>query len=55
MIADFNIQMQAKEFKALSKYLCDHEFDIANEIDNYGDLRGLFVAVFEEEPDKLAN
>jgi len=42
--------LRRTEKLALSLYLRVHEFDIANEINDFGDLRGLFIALFECPP-----
>lgn len=44
------LEMTLKEFKWLAAYLEAHESDIANEINDFGDLKELFVIVFGEEP-----
>jgi len=44
------IELSLTHFKKLANYLEVHESDIADDINDYGDLLGVFVTVFEEEP-----
>lgn len=44
------IEMVIKEFKKLTDYLEYHEGDIACEINDFGELRSLYVAIFDDEP-----
>lgn len=36
--------------KTLESYLKDHEHDIAMGINDFKDLEGLFIAIYEEKP-----
>lgn len=46
------IELRVRGFAKLAQYLADHESDIANDENDFGDLRDLYVAVYEEEPKK---
>lgn len=50
MAAKVNLEMSVKCFKKLSEFLDGHEFEIAIEENAYGELRELFVLVFDQEP-----
>jgi len=42
--------MQSSAFELLASYLLDHEADIAAGINDFGDLRPLFIHVHNREP-----
>ena len=50
MSVDMQLEMRVRDFKNLATYLEHHESDIANRINDFEALRGIFVAVFGEEP-----
>lgn len=50
MAAKVNLEMSVKCFKKLSEFLDGHEYEIAVGQDAYGELRELFVVVFDTEP-----
>ena len=50
MTSKVTIELSIKDFKSLSDYLNNHEYDIAYSLDDFDDLRGLFVEIFEQEP-----
>jgi len=52
MAAKVTIQLSAKDFKSMADYLARHEGDIAHDLDDFGDIKGLYEAMFEEEPKK---
>jgi hypothetical protein len=41
--------------EALDGYLLYHESDIANEINDFGDLRGIFYDIFNRFPSEFAD
>ena len=49
-MAKVTIELSIEDFKRLADYLITHEYDIAAKINDFADLRGLFVAVYESEP-----
>jgi len=51
-MAIVKLEMTARQYKKLADYLEAHEPDIANDINDYGDLRDLFFLVFETHATK---
>ena len=49
MAAKVNIQLSVRDFKKLTEFLSCHEYQIAINENDYGDLAGLFYEVFEQE------
>jgi hypothetical protein len=41
--------------KKMQEYLKSHESDIAYEINDFGDLKDIFMMVFDREPEKVEN
>jgi hypothetical protein len=50
MSVEVNLKMKVRDFKQLSDFLGDHEYDIYASINDYGDLKQLFKLVFDVEP-----
>jgi hypothetical protein len=50
MSVEVNLKMKVRDFKQLSDFLGDHEYDIYASINDYGDLKQLFKLVFDAEP-----
>ena len=44
-----DVPMTLEQYRQLVSYLAAHEKDIANNVNDYGDLKELFVVVFEQE------
>jgi ferritin-like protein len=52
MAAKVTLELSIKDFKSMADYLERHEGDIAHDFDDFWDIKGLYEAVFEEEPKK---
>jgi hypothetical protein len=50
MAAKVNLEMSIKCYKKLADFLEGHEYEIATEENAYGELRELFIHVFDVEP-----
>jgi len=50
-MAKVTIELTVKEFKHLAEFLTDHESDIALCVNDFKSLTGLFLAVFEDDPE----
>lgn len=50
MVVIVKLEMTGKEYEELAKFLKFHEDDIATSMNDFGDLRELFVCVFDTEP-----
>ena len=50
MAAKVTLEMDIKTFKKLADYLDGHEYDIACSINDFAELTGLFIVVFDQEP-----
>lgn len=50
MAAIVRLELSVKCYKKLADFLDGHEYEIATEMDAYGELRELFTAVFDVEP-----
>ncbi len=50
MAALVKLEISVKCFKKLAEFLEAHEYEIAIKQDAYGELRDLFVYVFDAEP-----
>jgi hypothetical protein len=44
------LEMPVRGFQKLVDYLDRHEYDIAAKINDFEELKSLFVAVFEQDP-----
>ncbi len=42
--------IKGDEYKNLVDYLDYHEFDIADEVNDFGELRLLFIKIFKRDP-----
>ncbi len=49
-MARVTLELSAKDYHKLSEYLKEHENDIARGKDNFGELKPLFISIFEENP-----
>ena len=49
MAAKVNIQLSVRDFKKLADFLACHEYQIAINENDYGDLAALFYEVYEHE------
>lgn len=52
MAAKVTIEIGVIGFNKLADYLASHEDDIALEMNDFGDLCDIYVAVFDEDPEK---
>lgn len=50
MSAKVILELKIKEFKDLSEFLDEIEYEICEDVDGLGALKSLFVAVFEQDP-----
>ena len=50
MAATVKLDMSIKQYKQFADFLDGHEYEIATEQDAYGELRDMFVLVFDVEP-----
>lgn len=50
MTVKVNLELSVKCYHKLAKFLEKHEYDIAIDERSYGDLKDLFIAVFDKEP-----
>ena len=50
MAAVVKLELPIRGFAELSRYLVAHEQDIANDFDDFAELRAVYVEIFEEEP-----
>ena len=44
------IEVEVQTIRDVVEYLKDHEGDICSQTNDFGDLRGLFIDFFGEEP-----
>jgi hypothetical protein len=45
--------LSKKEWSELYSFLADHESDIANSINDYGELAGIFAKVIGRSPENI--
>lgn len=45
------LELTVPAFKRLADYLAHHETDIANDVNDFGELRELYVVVFDDNPE----